>query len=238
MAFSLEALYAFFSPSASRNSSPDGSPSLLSALFSSKSDPPNNNNKDNNNTTTTTTITKQADGDLPMPSPVESHASSAAPSERDYSPPPSPPNGRTSRPTPPLSSSPAPSAASMPPPQTHQRSDREDQRGQQQQLLTTPPTPPPPPRRSATEIVAPEPLSREFPLPEDEPSLDELLARKPGKWSLGHYVKHARVRRGLEEGDGGEELAQQRQRELEDAKKELLRAKEEMELLVKGRMGL
>ncbi|GAB1320613.1 hypothetical protein MFIFM68171_10823 [Madurella fahalii] len=82
---------------------------------------------------------------------------------------------------------------------------------------------PAPPRRSATEVVALDAMSRDFPKPAHEPSLEELLARPPGKRSLGHYVKNAR------------EVApppvdpEQRARKFEDAKRELLRAKEEME---------
>ncbi|KXX73980.1 hypothetical protein MMYC01_202271 [Madurella mycetomatis] len=82
---------------------------------------------------------------------------------------------------------------------------------------------PAPPRRSATEVVALDAMSRNFPKPAHEPSLEELLARPPGKRSLGHYVKNAR------------EVAPppvdpaQRARKFEDAKRELLRAKEEIE---------
>jgi hypothetical protein len=82
------------------------------------------------------------------------------------------------------------------------------------------------PRRSATEIVAAEPMSRSFPKPEHEPSLDEMLARTPGKWSLGHYVKNARERR---EKPMGETEAQERARKFEETKQALRRAKEEIE---------
>jgi hypothetical protein len=80
------------------------------------------------------------------------------------------------------------------------------------------------PRRSATEVGPLEPLSRTFPAPTHEPSLDELLARKPGKWSLGHYVKNARVREVV----GGED-EEQRAKKFENIKRDLLRSKGEIE---------
>lgn len=79
------------------------------------------------------------------------------------------------------------------------------------------------PRRSATEVVALDAMSRSFPKPAHEPSLDELLARPPAKWSLGHYVKNAREVAPLPADPA------QRARQFEDAKRELLRAKAEME---------
>ncbi|KAK0711094.1 hypothetical protein B0H67DRAFT_646501 [Lasiosphaeris hirsuta] len=38
-------------------------------------------------------------------------------------------------------------------------------------------------------------MSREFPKPTHEPSLEEMLARPAQKWSLSHYVKNARDRK-------------------------------------------
>ncbi|KAJ4292330.1 hypothetical protein N0V88_005962 [Collariella sp. IMI 366227] len=87
--------------------------------------------------------------------------------------------------------------------------------------------------RSATEVVAPEPMSRSFPAPAEEPSMDELLARKPGKWSLGHYVKNAREATHPQAKEGEEE---ERKRKFEEVKGALRRAKEEMEK--RGGQGL
>jgi hypothetical protein len=78
-------------------------------------------------------------------------------------------------------------------------------------------------------------MSRQFPKPAHEPSLDELLARTPGKWSLGHYVKNARERKKagvaaaaeVERGETEEE-AEERARKFDEVKRDLLRAKEEM----------
>lgn len=82
--------------------------------------------------------------------------------------------------------------------------------------LTPLPTPAPVPGRVKHTT---DPLSRQFPKPDQEPTLDELLARKPGKWTLGHYVKNAR--------DVGLQTQQPvnteaRRRELEEAKRKLL----------------
>ncbi|KAK3357526.1 hypothetical protein B0T25DRAFT_516939 [Lasiosphaeria hispida] len=38
-------------------------------------------------------------------------------------------------------------------------------------------------------------MSRQFPKPTHEPSLEEMLARPAQKWSLSHYVKNARDRK-------------------------------------------
>jgi hypothetical protein len=73
-------------------------------------------------------------------------------------------------------------------------------------------------------VVALDALSRDFPKPAHEPSLDELLARPPGKWSLGHYVKNARAVTPPAPLDPAE-----RARQFEEAKRELLRAKAELE---------
>jgi hypothetical protein len=48
---------------------------------------------------------------------------------------------------------------------------------------------------SPTSAARVDPLSRDFPKPAREPTLEEMLARPPQKWSLGHYVKHAREAR-------------------------------------------
>ena len=225
MAFSLEALYAFFSPPASRNSSPQGSPSVFSSTFftAEKSIPPN---------------TKQTDLPMPpssaftatnMPSPAESSTSIQLSEERDFSPPMSPyPAHRSGS----MSSgtSTAPSSTS----DLHQDDEGgrpagphraattlASQTTEEQQLQLQRPAAP---RRSATEVGPLEPLSRTFPAPTHEPSLDELLARKPGKWSLGHYVKNARVREVV----GGED-EEQRAKKFENIKRDLLRSKGEIE---------
>ncbi|KAL1843421.1 hypothetical protein VTJ49DRAFT_1771 [Mycothermus thermophilus] len=82
------------------------------------------------------------------------------------------------------------------------------------------------PRRSATHVVALDPLSRDFPKPANEPSLEELLARKPLRHSLQHVLRNPRepaVQR------KEEEEAAERQRKFEEAKKKLLEAKEELD---------
>ncbi|KAL2124099.1 hypothetical protein VTJ04DRAFT_464 [Mycothermus thermophilus] len=92
---------------------------------------------------------------------------------------------------------------------------------------------PAPPRRSATHVVALDPLSREFPKPEHEPSLDELLARKPLRYSLQHTLKNPRsvawgdevVRSAKREEEEKEEKA----RKFAEVKRKLLEAKEELD---------
>ncbi|KAL2263223.1 hypothetical protein VTK26DRAFT_7717 [Humicola hyalothermophila] len=230
MAFSLEAIYSFFSPPASRNSSPQGTPSLFSsALFPFS---PSANKSSISSATAQT--------DLPMPpssaaafntsampaSPAESSNSLSPPSERDFSP----------------LASPYPTPATMNTatnnmPATH----RSDSMSSASTSLTSTTTASssslanqnhhnhpgaPAPRRAQTEIGPLDPLSRTYGPVGEEPSLDELLARKPGKWSLGHYVKHAKVRH---DAQGSEVDRERRARELEQAKRELLRAKEEMD---------
>lgn len=39
-----------------------------------------------------------------------------------------------------------------------------------------------------------DPLARTFPKPTEDVDLDEMLARKPLKWTVGHYVKEAATR--------------------------------------------
>jgi hypothetical protein len=74
-----------------------------------------------------------------------------------------------------------------------------------------------------TGVEAPlDPLSRSYPKPAHEPSLDELLARAPLKWSLGHYVKNARERKVVED-------PEERARRFEEAKMRLLRDKERID---------
>ncbi len=79
------------------------------------------------------------------------------------------------------------------------------------------------PRRSATFVVAHDPLSREYPVPAHEPGLEELLARKPGVWSLSHYVKN------LREAGTWEVEAAERARRFEQVKRDLVAAKERLD---------
>lgn len=69
------------------------------------------------------------------------------------------------------------------------------------------------------------PMRREYIKPTDEMDFDELLARKPQKWSLGHYVKNARdVKKPVK-------TPAQEAQAFQDTKAELLRAKEELQRL-------
>jgi hypothetical protein len=72
------------------------------------------------------------------------------------------------------------------------------------------------------------------------PSLDELLARPPGRWSLRHYVRHARAvdvaRPAAAEEDEDEGAGERRRRQLEEAKRDLLRAKAELDAKGVGRI--
>jgi hypothetical protein len=71
-------------------------------------------------------------------------------------------------------------------------------------------------------------LSRHFPKPEQEPTLEELLARPPQKWSVGHYVKNAREARTPVHDK------EQQARAFAEAKRELLAAKQTLERSVNG----
>jgi len=79
------------------------------------------------------------------------------------------------------------------------------------------------------EAVRLDPLRREYPKPTHEPTIDELLARRPLKWSFSHHRVHARdvVAPAF---DKDREAA-----ELERTKMELLRAREEMQRLLGAR---
>lgn len=78
---------------------------------------------------------------------------------------------------------------------------------------------------SRPQIVKVDTMSRTFPKPTEEVSLEELLARKPHKWALGHWVENARpVRVPVVD---KETMA----KEFEKEKMELLRAKEELQKL-------
>ena len=228
MAFSLEAIYSFFSPPASRTTSPQGSPSLFSSAFFTSSSTNNSNNKSISSATTQT--------DLPMPptsaaafgasamppSPAESSTSLTPPSERDFSPLPSPyPTNNSINPAMPTthrSDSMSSSSTSLTTTSSIISQNDNTAITADRQLR------PSAPRGAQTDTGPLDPLSRTYQPMREEPSLDELLARKPAKWSLGHYVKHAKVVRGETAGDQA-----QRAREFETAKRELLRAKRELD---------
>ncbi|KAI3393315.1 hypothetical protein diail_4448 [Diaporthe ilicicola] len=76
-----------------------------------------------------------------------------------------------------------------------------------------------------------DPLSRTFPKPSEEVNLDDLLARKPLKWTLGHYVKEASAREPSKPVEDKDRLAQ----DMEAKKKEMLAAKEEIRRLSAGK---
>ncbi|KAK4245392.1 hypothetical protein C7999DRAFT_16401 [Corynascus novoguineensis] len=168
---------------------------------------------------------------LPIPSPAESSTSSLAPSERDYSPPTSPYNHRS----PSQSATSMDTAASTVPSEKQQQEQQEEEEEglkqapkQPQRSHTTPAQAPASelddrpvmPRRSATYIVAPEPLSRDYPKPTEEATLEEMLARKPCKHSLGHYLRNPKESNIHHEPRTEAEFAE-RARKFEETKREL-----------------
>ncbi|KAL2156045.1 hypothetical protein VTH82DRAFT_790 [Thermothelomyces myriococcoides] len=229
MPLSWESIYSLFSPPATRDLPSEGITSLFSGFFSKAdgSDP-----------------TKQAGASmgpkaghsaaasLPVPSPAASSTSSLASSERDYFPP-SSPQSQSQR-------SPSISSAST-----------GSSEQQQQQLLLQPDPPqrthttpapttsddaerPAAPRRSATHVVALDPMSREYPKPTQELSLDEMLARKPGKHSLSHYLQNPKESRISLEPRTDEERAE-RARKFEEIKQNLRMERERIAALVEKR---
>lgn len=72
-----------------------------------------------------------------------------------------------------------------------------------------------------------DPLSREYPKPTEEVDLEEMLARKPLRWSLAHYIKERPIREPPNPMDDKQRVA----RDLETKKKELLEAKEQIQKL-------
>ncbi|KAB5570222.1 hypothetical protein GE09DRAFT_699960 [Coniochaeta sp. 2T2.1] len=72
-------------------------------------------------------------------------------------------------------------------------------------------------------IVVVDALSRTFPKPTEEPTLEQMLARPPQKWSVGHYVKNARDAKAAVRDKDAQAKA------FAEAKRELLAAKEAME---------
>ncbi|KAK1765689.1 hypothetical protein QBC33DRAFT_560609 [Phialemonium atrogriseum] len=81
---------------------------------------------------------------------------------------------------------------------------------------------------SQSRITPIDALSRQYPAPIREVSVEEMLARPPQKWSLGHYVKNAREARTpvLDKEQQGKDFA--------EAKRELLAAKEQLKQLAAG----
>lgn len=75
-----------------------------------------------------------------------------------------------------------------------------------------------------------DPLARTFPKPTEDVDLDEMLARKPLKWTLGHYVKETSTREPSKPVEDKDRLAQ----DMEARKKEMLAAKEEIRRLSVG----
>ncbi|KAB5558502.1 hypothetical protein GE09DRAFT_1058501 [Coniochaeta sp. 2T2.1] len=73
-------------------------------------------------------------------------------------------------------------------------------------------------------VVVVDALSRTFPKPTEEPTLEEMLARPPQKWSVGHYVKNARDAKAAVRDKDAQAKA------FAEAKRELLAAKEAMEM--------
>jgi hypothetical protein len=76
-----------------------------------------------------------------------------------------------------------------------------------------------------------DPLTRTFPKPSEEVDLDEMLSRKPLKWTLGHYVKEASMREQTKPVEDRHRLAQ----DMEAKKKEMLAVKEEMRQISAGK---
>lgn len=80
-------------------------------------------------------------------------------------------------------------------------------------------------RSSLTPVDA---LSRQYPAPTKDITVEEMLARPPPRWSLGHYVRHAREAR-------TPSLSKEQQaKEFADVKRELLVAKERLKELKQG----
>ncbi|KAM7197746.1 hypothetical protein V8F33_005470 [Rhypophila sp. PSN 637] len=52
------------------------------------------------------------------------------------------------------------------------------------------PTTPSTEAHTPTKVLKHDPLSRAFPKPTTTATVEEMLARNPGKWSLNHWIKH------------------------------------------------
>lgn len=72
-----------------------------------------------------------------------------------------------------------------------------------------------------------DPLSRDYPKPTGEVNLDEMLARKPVKRSLAHYISEIPLRERTNAMKDKRWVAQ----DLEEKKRELLEAKKEIQRL-------
>lgn len=72
-----------------------------------------------------------------------------------------------------------------------------------------------------------DPLSRDYPKPTGEVNLDEMLARKPKKWTLGHYITETSTRKLPNPVEDKQQIVQ----DLEAKKRELLDAKEYIQKL-------
>lgn len=73
-----------------------------------------------------------------------------------------------------------------------------------------------------------DPLAREYPKPTEDLDVREALNRKPGKWTLGHYIKETPVRNSQQVNERNPDKIA---RDMEAKKKELLKAKEEIRAL-------
>ncbi|EAQ89172.1 predicted protein [Chaetomium globosum CBS 148.51] len=170
--------------------------------------------------------------DSSLPSPVESSAPSAA-SDRDFSAPESPYSNhqaslsRTSTATAPTS--PASNQLLLPP--------HHDGRPH------TAPSPAPPSSSSQQEerpLPAqhlennpPDIMSREFPTPAREPTVEDMFTRPPGKLSLQHWVKNCKMRQVSGERPLNEAEAAERARHFEETKRELMADKEKFASVMK-----
>lgn len=73
-----------------------------------------------------------------------------------------------------------------------------------------------------------DPLAREYPKPTQDLDVREALNRKPGKWTLGHYIKETPVRNSQQAHERDPEKIA---RDMEAKKQELLKAKEQIRAL-------
>lgn len=73
-----------------------------------------------------------------------------------------------------------------------------------------------------------DPLTRNYPKPTEDLNVREALSRKPGRWTLGHYIHESPVRNSQEVQERDPDKVA---RDMEAKKQELLRVKEEMRAL-------
>lgn len=93
-----------------------------------------------------------------------------------------------------------------------------------------------PPTAEFTELLQPrpepshpiDPLAREYPKPIEELDVREALNRKPGRWTLGHYIRETPVRSAQESREQDPEKVV---RDIEAKKQEMLRARDEIRAL-------